>query len=103
MHILRRFWSTYIALLAVNLAGASPATATPLAELFAMQTKDGVLLHGLHYRPARESHTVVIHLPGGPGAFYSPQDMAPLAEVLTRNDIHFLSVNLRTAGTKACR
>lgn len=63
-----------------------------------MRTSDGVLLHGLHYRPQQPSATVVIHVPGGPGAFYSIQDMAPVAAALTENGYHFLSVNTRTAG-----
>lgn len=78
-------------------AGAHEAPA-PLAELVAMRTSDGVLLHGLHYRPEQPSATVVIHVPGGPGAFYSIQDMAPVAAELTENGYHFLSVNTRTAG-----
>lgn len=77
----------------------SPADDPPLAELVAMRTDDGVLLHGLHYRPRQPSATVVIHVPGGPGAFYSIQDMAPVARTLNDAGYHFLSVNTRTAGT----
>ena len=85
--------------LVVALAGPRQLAAAPTAELFTMKTVDGVLLHGLHYRPQRNSTSAVIHVPGGPGAFYSAQDMAPLAQALTGDGIHFLSVNLRTAGT----
>ena len=80
-------------------AGPAPLSAAPLAELISMRTDDKVLLHGLHYSPATASRSAVIHVPGGPGAFYSIQDVAPLAEALTRNGYHFFSVNLRTAGT----
>ncbi len=75
------------------------ASAAPLAELFGTRTSDGVLLHGLHYSPRNPSTTAVIHLPGGPGAFYSIQDMAPLAQSLQQADYHFFTVNTRTAGT----
>ncbi len=70
----------------------------PLAELVGTKTEDGVPLFGLHYSPKVKSNTVVIHVPGGPGAFASAQDMAPLATALTRQGFHFLSFNLRTAG-----
>jgi len=85
--------------LAAAVGAPAQIAAAPVAELFAVTTDDGVLLHGLHYRPQGDSQFVVIHLPGGPGAFYSPQDMAPLATALNRTNFHFLSVNLRTAGT----
>lgn len=96
---LRRFTWHWVVALAAAIGAPAQLAAAPVAELFAMKTEDGVLLHGLHYRPPRNSTAVVIHLPGGPGAFYSPQDMAPLADALTRGGVHFLSVNLRTAGT----
>lgn len=87
------------ALAAFALAGATvSAPAAPLAELVAFRTADRVLLHALHYAPAKPSVRAVIHVPGGPGAFASPQDMAPLAAALVADGIHFFSINLRTAG-----
>lgn len=77
---------------------AMHAGAAPLAELIGTKTEDGVLLNGLHYRPNVPSQTVVIHIPGGPGAFYGMQDMNPMAAALTANGYHFLSMNTRTAG-----
>lgn len=74
------------------------AAAAPLAELVSVTTEDKVLLHGLYYAPLHASRIAVVHLPGGPGAFYSAQDMGPLAESLTRRGYQFLSINLRTAG-----
>lgn len=87
------------ALLSLCLASAPVAAAAPRAELVGTTTSDGVPLFGLHYRPAAPSKTGVIHIPGGPGAFYSPQDMAPLAAALMAKGFHFLAFNLRTAGT----
>jgi len=98
MNVLRRFKFAFF-LAFVLLAGAATAAVNPpLAELVGVKTEDGVPLFGLHYRPKVNSNTVVIHVPGGPGAFASSQDMAPLAAALNRNGFHFLSFNLRTAG-----
>lgn len=74
------------------------AQAPPLAELISTRTSDGVLLHGLHYRPSSASRSVVVHIPGGAGAFFSVQDMSPMASALTTSGVHFLSMNTRTAG-----
>jgi pimeloyl-ACP methyl ester carboxylesterase len=62
-------------------------------------TDDHVPLFGLLYTPTRPTGYAVIHIPGGPGAFYSAQDMAPLASELNRDDYAFLSINMRTAGS----
>jgi len=75
------------------------AAAAPLAELVSARTSDDVLLHGLLYSPPTRSSRVVIHIPGGPGSFYSVQDMAPMAEALNHAGWHFLSMNCRTAGS----
>lgn len=98
MSKLRNIAMAFVALHVIYLGAALPARAAPLAELVSMRTDDRVLLHGLHYRPEQQSHSVVIQVPGGPGAFYSMQDMSPLAEALNRNGYHFISMNLRTAG-----
>lgn len=90
-------WLTGLMVLSLQVVPAG-AGEPPLAELVAMSTSDGMLLHGLHYRPQAASATVVIHVPGGPGAFYSVQDMAPVAAALTASGYHFLSTNTRTAG-----
>ena len=92
---------TLCALLASALltALASKAECAPQAELLSISTSDGVLLHGLLYSASKRSNRVVIHIPGGPGAFYSVQDMAPMATALNRTGWHFLSMNTRTAGS----
>jgi dipeptidyl aminopeptidase/acylaminoacyl peptidase len=100
IHVILAITRWFLASLFAATLSAMPAiaaeTAAPLAELVAMRTTDGLLLHGLHYRPDRPSTTVVIHVPGGPGAFYSIQDMAPVASELTANGYHFLSVTSST-------
>jgi len=98
MNMLRSLKAFCLVALLLFIGTASAITASPLAELVGVKTEDGVPLFGLHYRPAVKSTSVVIHLPGGPGAFASSQDMAPLALALNRNGYHFLSFNLRTAG-----
>lgn len=91
-------WSALSSLVLLAFTGIT-VRAAPLAELIGVKTEDGVLLNGLHYRPAAPSHTVVIHIPGGPGAFYGMQDMNPMAAALMANGHHFLSMNTRTAGS----
>lgn len=77
-----------------SFAGGPP----PKAELVYAFTADHVLLHGLLYAPEKPSRSIVIHLPGGPGSFYSLQDMGPLAQDLNAKGYNFLSINLRSAG-----
>lgn len=93
----QRILSVMLASMLLGSVQAAPH-APVLGELVGTMTDDHVPLFGMHYYADRPSDTVVIHVPGGPGAFASAQDMAPLAAALNRNGIHFMAFNLRTAG-----
>ncbi len=97
---IRRFIKSIFVMIFCSLAFVVPANAkeAPRAELVSTFTADHVLLHGLLYPASKPSRSVVLHLPGGPGSFYSMQDMAPLARDLNAKGYNFLSINLRSAG-----
>jgi pimeloyl-ACP methyl ester carboxylesterase len=75
--------------------GVAHESVAPKAELVSVMTDDKV---PLFYTPAEETAYAVLHIPGGPGAFYSAQDMGPLAARLNRDHYAFLTMNMRTAG-----
>lgn len=63
-----------------------------------INTDDGIELTGCLYQPEKETKTVVAHIPGMAGDFYSHKYLDVLAKTLTENNIAFCPFNNRGSG-----
>lgn len=66
--------------------------------LHSIHTEDGLLLHGVLYRPEKETQRVLVHVHGMAGNFYENLFLGFLAKTLTDNGIAFCAFNNRGNG-----
>jgi alpha/beta superfamily hydrolase len=67
-------------------------------SLHKIYTEDGLELSGILYQPEQETRTIVAHVPGMAGYFYSHRYLDVMAKTFTKNNIAFCPFNNRGSG-----
>ena len=79
--------------------GGPPPISTrpgPPAEFVRFPTSDRMMLHALLWQPKKGGKTAAIYIPGFGGSFACPNDLNPVAEILTERGYAFFAMNVRT-------
>jgi pimeloyl-ACP methyl ester carboxylesterase len=64
-------------------------------SIVAAKAEDGYILHGIHCKPAFDSHAAVLHFHGSYGNFYENTFLTPMADSYVKAGLHFFSCNTR--------